>query len=314
MPARRNDRRPADLEDRKALERFPLWGRLLSRIPLPLWYAFGSVLAWLGEHVIRYRRKVIDAQLRRCFPDWDDAAVARTRRAFYLNFVDVVVESVKAVTLDADELRRRVEVTGIERVREHIAAGRSVVLLTSHTCNWEWTLLILSLELGVPMDAAYKPLKDEWADRLFLTIRSRFGANMIPAKRLLMHLLRRRKEPRVIAMVADQDPVSAAVRHFTTFFGHETAFYMGPEAIARAARAPTMYIAVERTARGRYHVALEPLVGHEAKLPEGGIVEAYARRVEQQIRAHPADWLWAYRRWKVRRNVYGGGVARKEDN
>jgi len=307
------ERRPADLEERRPLERFPLWVRALSRIPFPVWYAFGTLLAWLGEHVIRYRRKVIDAQLRKCFPDWEEAAIARTRRAFYLNFVDVAVESLKAVTIDADELRRRVEVTGAELVREHVRAGRSVVLATSRNCNWEWTLLIASLELGVPLDAAYKPLKDEWADRLFLAIRSRFGANMIPAKRLLMHTLRRRKEPRAIAMVADQDPVSASVRHFTQFFGHETAFYMGPEAIARAARGPMMFVAMERTGRGRYSVSFEPLVEWDQRLPEGGMVEAYARRVEQQIRAHPADWLWAYRRWKVRRNVYGGGVARKDE-
>ena len=314
MSATSTDPRPADLEDRKPLERLPLWVRLLSRIPLPLWYGFGSVLAWLGEHVVRYRRRVIDAQLRKCFPDWDAATVARTRRAFYLNFVDVAVESIKAATIDAAELRRRVEVEGVERVRAHVAAGRTVVLATSHNCNWEWTLLIASLELGVPLDAAYKPLKDEWADRLYLAIRGRFGATMIPAKRLLMHTLRRRKEPCAIAMVADQDPVSASVRHFTQFFGHETAFYMGPEAIARAARGPMMFVAMERTARGYYRVSFEPLVGHEERLPEGGMVERYARRVEDQIRAHPADWLWAYRRWKVRRNVYGGGVARKDDD
>jgi KDO2-lipid IV(A) lauroyltransferase len=129
-----------------------------------------------------------------------------------------------------------------------------------------------------------------------------------------MHTLRRRKEPRAIAMVADQDPVSASVRHFTQFFGHETAFYMGPEAIARAARGPMMFVAMERTGRGRYSVRFEPLVESDRSLPEGGMVEAYARRVEEQIRAHPADWLWAYRRWKVRRNVYGGGVARKDED
>jgi len=303
--------KPEDPEERQPLARPPLWLRVLSRIPFPIWYAFGHFLAWLAEYVIRYRRKVVDAQLRRCFPDMDDAGIGRTRRGFYLNFADVAIESIKAATISPEQLRRRVKVSGAELVREHVAAGRSVVLATSHTCNWEWTLLIASLELGVPLDAAYKPLHDEWADRLFLTIRGRFGATLIPAKRLLMHVLRRRKQPRAIAMVADQDPVSASVRHFTQFFGHETAFYMGPEAIARASKGPMMFVAMERTSRGHYNVTFEPLVGHDERLPEGGMIERYARRVEAQIRARPADWLWAYRRWKVRRNVYGGGVARK---
>lgn len=298
--------RPAEApEDRSPLPEFPLWLRLLARLPFGLWYAVSDALTWLAEHVVRYRRKVIDAQLKRCFPELDEAAIARIRVDFYRSFADVLVESIKSSSISADELRRRVEVRGLDVARSHLAAGRSVVIATGHHCNWDWTLLALSLELGYPLDAAYKPLHDAWADRLFLTIRSRFGAQMVPAKQLLLRLLRRRGQPRGIAMVADQDPVSAAVRHFVSFFGHETAFYMGPEAIARALKCPVVFIAVRRTGRGRYVIEIEPLVGHDEKLPEGGVTERYARRVEAMVRERPAEWLWSYRRWKVTRNMYG---------
>ena len=53
----------------------------------------------------------------------------------------------------------------------------------SHNCNWEWALLKLSMGFGHPLQAAYKPLKGRWGDSLMLTIRSRFGAEMITAKR-----------------------------------------------------------------------------------------------------------------------------------
>jgi KDO2-lipid IV(A) lauroyltransferase len=303
-----NDARrpPAEsAEDRAPLPQFPPWLRVLGRLPFGFWYAFSDFVTFLAEHLVRYRRKVIDAQLRRCFPELDDAAVGRIRRDFYRSFADVLVESIKATCIGAGELRARVEVRGLEVARGHMAQGRSVLLATGHHCNWDWTLLALSLELGYPLDAAYKPLHDAWADRLFLAIRSRFGAQMVPAKQLLLRLLRRRGQARAIAMVADQDPVSAAVRHFVSFFGHETAFYMGPEAIARALKCPVLFVAVRRSGRGRYVVELEPLVGHDEKLPEGGITERYARRVEALVRERPAEWLWSYRRWKIRRNMYG---------
>lgn len=283
----------------------PGWARLISRIPLPVWYALASLLAWLGEYVTPYRRKVINEQLRKCFPELDDEAIARVRRGFYRNFADVMVETVKALSISPQEVRRRMALGGAERVREHVRAGRSVIVATSHNCNWEWTLLILSLELGCPLEAAYKPMHDPWADRLLLAMRSRFGATMIAAKRLPIHVMRRRKEPRVLAMVADQDPVSSGARHFTSFFGQETAFYLGPEAIARAVGAPIFFVAVRRTARGHYAVDLEPLVGHDEQLEDGAWVERYVRRVEQQIRANPPDWLWSYRRWKVSRDAQG---------
>jgi KDO2-lipid IV(A) lauroyltransferase len=299
-------RRPADALDRKVFARLPLLPRLLAAIPFPAWYGFASALAWLGEHVFRYRRQVVDMQLRKCFPEFDDAEITRVRRGFYLNFADVLVESIKALSIDGEELDRRVELLDLDIVRDHIRAGRSVILVTSHICNWEWTLQAVSKNLRAPMDAAYKPLHNEWADRLFLTLRSRFGAVMVPDRRLLMHVLRRRKQPRAVAMVADQDPTLKAIRHVTRFFGHDTTFFLGPEAIARAAKCAVVYVAVVRVRRGHYRVTMEPLVGHDEELPEGAMIDRYAARTEAQIRAHPSDWLWAYRRWKVRRRKPSG--------
>ena len=83
--------------------------------------------------------------------------------------------------------------------------------------------------------------------------------------------------------------------------GQDTVFFLGPEAIARAAGCPIVYVAVERLRRGHYRVSMDPLVGHDEDLPEGAMIDRYAARTEAQIRAHPSDWLWAYRRWKVRR-------------
>ena len=279
----------------------PGWTRLLSGIPMPALYALASVLAWLWGHVIPYRRGVVNAQLGKCFPELDGAAIRGIRRSFYRNFADVMVEIIKALAMSPAEVRSRVTLLGAESVRRHVAAGRSVVLVTSHHCNWEWALLSLSLDLGCALDAAYKPLHDAWADRLLLAMRSRFGARMIQAKRLPIHVMRRRKDPRTVAIVADQDPVSSEGRHFTSFFGHETAFYIGPEAIARVLGAPLFYLAVRRTSRGHYEASIEPLVGHDEQLPDGEWINRYAARVEQRIRANPPDWLWSYRRWKVRR-------------
>ena len=68
------------------------------------------------------------------------------------------------------------------------------------------------MQLGYPVDAAYKPLHDAWAERLMLKVRSRFGARLIPAKELLTEFLKRRGIVRAVAMNADQAPVSTDKR------------------------------------------------------------------------------------------------------
>ncbi len=315
MPKQKKHRsRPEGLEDRKAFDRFPFWLRAISSLPLPVWYAFADFLYFLAEYIIRYRRKVVDEQLKLCFPQLSATELQQLRRDFYRGFSDVTVEILKSVTISEAEVRKRVVLQGVEPMRRELEGGHSVIIVTSHVGNWEWTLLGLSVGMGLPMDAAYKPLHMLWGDRLFLTIRSRFGARMIPAKRLLMRVLRQRKQPRVVAMVADQDPVSATTRHFTDFLGVDTAFYMGPEAIARVGNMSVYYVAVRRVARGYYTVTLEPLVARGEELPEGGIIDRYAQRVEAMIRERPADWLWSYRRWKVRRPLPQAIAASSEDN
>ncbi len=84
-------------------------------------------------------------------------------RDYYRGFADVFVEVVHSLRLSPGELARRVTLKNDEAVREEFARGKPVIVLAAHQCNWEWLLLGLS-QLGVPVDAAYKPLLDSWAE------------------------------------------------------------------------------------------------------------------------------------------------------
>jgi Kdo2-lipid IVA lauroyltransferase/acyltransferase len=193
----------------------------------------------------------------------------------------------------------------LDAARRYLEAGQSVMFVTSHLCNWEWLLHGMTLHLGYPVDAAYKPLHDQWAERLMLRIRSRFGARLVPAKELLADFLKRRGIVRAVGMNADQAPVSTDKRYWTQFLGQDTAFYIGAEQIARAMRLPVVYVSVRRVRRGYYQADLKPLWdGREATEPHT-VTERYARACEIDVLANPADWLWSYRRWRLKKPLYG---------
>ena len=42
-------------------------------------------------------------------------------------------------------------------------------------------------------------------------------------------------------------------------------------------------------------------------LEPNAITERYARACEADVLEHPADWLWSYRRWKLKKPLYGAG-------
>jgi len=280
---------------------------VFSRIPLALWYPFASFLAWMSWRVVPYRRHVVEANLRASFPEWDDATRERVIRDYYRGFADMLVEVMHSLRLTRAELERRVVLVNPQLVRDEVARGKPVLLVAAHQCNWEWMLLAFSTQLGLPVDAAYKPLVDSWAEREMLKLRSRFGARLVPAQQLLGDIIQQRNAPRVIAMVADQEPVTSERKHWVKFLHRDTAFFLGAEEIARTTRYAAFFVKLKRVARGHYEAEFVALAAAAEKLEPGAFTERYARFVEQQIRDAPADWPWSHKRWKLKKPLYGAG-------
>ena len=195
-------------------------------------------------------------------------------------------------------------IVGMEQARALLAQGQSVLLVAAHQCNWEWMLLALSLELGYPLDAAYKPLVDSWAEREMKKLRSRFGSRLVPAKELLADIIKRGKVVRAIAMVADQEPTTSEHKHWTRFLNRDTAFYMGPEEIARVTRFPVFFIGMRRTARGLYEMSFTPLAAPGRVIAARRAHRALRAPGRAQIRASPPDWPWSHKRWRLKKSLY----------
>jgi KDO2-lipid IV(A) lauroyltransferase len=282
-----------------------LWIRVFSRVPLFIWYPVARFLAWMSWRVIPYRRHVVVANLTASFPEWTDEQRERVIRDYYRGFADMLVEIMRSSRLTRRELEERVVLRNPQLVRDEIAKGKPILLVAAHQANWEWMLLGLSTQLGYPVDAAYKPLVDNWAEIEMRKLRSRFGARLIPAQELLGDIIRQRNSPRAIAMVADQEPVTSERKHWIRFLNRDTAFFLGPEEITRTTKYASFFLRLRRTSRGHYEVEFVPLSAAGEKLQSGEYTERYARLVEAQIRESPADWPWSHKRWKLKKPLYG---------
>jgi len=280
---------------------------MLSAVPFPAHYALASFLGWLAYRVFPYRQEVVRENMTKAFPELDEAGLRSTMKRYYLGFAQVLVELIKAASLPADEFLRRVKINGLEGPRALLDAGKPVLLVAAHQCNWEWMLLGLSQQLGYRIDAAYKPLVNPWAEREMLAIRTRFGSRLVPAKTLLGDIIKHRKDVRAVCMVADQEPTTSEHKHWTRFLNRETAFYLGAEEIARVTRYPAFFVGMRRLKPGFYEIDVQPLTREGETLTTGEMTERYARLVEAQIRAAPPDWPWSHKRWRLKKGLYGKG-------
>jgi KDO2-lipid IV(A) lauroyltransferase len=281
------------------------WLRLVAALPLRAMYAVAALLAWLAFRVFPYRQEVIRENLTIAFPELDEDGLRDLMRRYYASFAQVLVEIVKSVSWRPAQIHEHVQIANIELIRGPLAQGSPVLIVAAHQCNWEWFLLALSHELGYPLDAAYKPLINPWAEREMLKLRTRFGSRLVPADALLPDILRRRQIVRAICMVADQEPTKAEHKHWTRFLNRDTAFFVGAEEIARVTRYPVFFAAMRRTARGLYVMQFASLAAAGESTAPGELTERYAHVVEAQIRASPPDWPWSHKRWRLKKSLYG---------
>ncbi len=264
-------------------------------------YALARVAFVLAYQALGLRRDVIRGNLERSFPALDAVEHRRIAREFVARQSQVFAEIDYARHIPQHELRERVRLLDPTGVLAPGVEGerRFDLFLGGHQCNFEWLLLRLSLELGPGLVALYKPLRDPRAERYFRLRRTRFGAQLVPAKSVTRELATVRGA-RALGMIADQVPRTSPERHWTTFLRQPTAFFKGPERLARALRGRIVYVSMRRLKRGRYEIELQPLTAVGARLPSGEATELYARALERDIEADPAGWWWSHRRWKLK--------------
>ncbi len=272
--------------------------RLLSRLPLPALYVLFGALAWLAR-VAGWRKALVMDGLGLCLPGRDRGELQRYAKEFYEGLGRVLAEFLYGSRMTSAEFDERVRFENDSIVRDAIAAGRRVLLVGGHQCNWEWLHLECSRRFGEQVVAPYKPLSREGPDRWVLDTRRRFGAIMLPAKELGPYLVARRRQIRLIQMLADQSPSAKSEKQvWLPFFGRDTSFFQGPGWIGEKLRFEPVFAAMSAEGRGRYVVRFRPMSAPGERLDAEQILKAYVRELEQLIRQDPAHYFWAYNRWK----------------
>ena len=155
---------------------------LISRLPLRVLYVLADFLYLIANHVVAYRKDVVYQNLRNTYPTKSESELRQIADGFYHHLCDLLVESLKAMSISAQELRTRVKLNGIEIIEDYLLRDQAVILMVAHQCNLEWLLLASGLRLGQPVHVVYKPLHDKLIDRLMLKTRSRFGGKPVPAR------------------------------------------------------------------------------------------------------------------------------------
>jgi KDO2-lipid IV(A) lauroyltransferase len=274
---------------------------LLSLLPFWALYLISDFIFFLLYYVTGYRRKVVQENLLNSFPEKTEHERAAIERKYYQYLADLMVETIKMITVSKKELIKRVTSPNPEVLDKYFSQGRSIMAAVGHYGNWEMADLRTGIHItDKPVLVVYKPLTNQVFDEFFIKMRSRYGATLVAMKNVLRTMVRHKDDVVVSAFVADQTPVQHEANYFTNFLNQPTAFFLGIEKIAKLTNPVVVFCDVQRVKRGYYSFKLIPLIENPKDTAPYEITEAYVKYLEDMIKREPQYWLWSHRRWKFK--------------
>ncbi len=278
---------------------------ILSRLPLSVHYFFADWLIYpIMVYVVRYRRKIVARNLRLAFPQKTEAERQQIAREFYHQFCDTIVETIYGASRTNTELREREIFENAEVVNNAAKEYGGCIVMMAHMGNWEWKASCQQwFEPNITELNVYRKLKSTSMDDLMLSVRSKRDGLCVEKQRILREMVRYRaaKHPIVLGLIADQKPRPEVTRTWVTFLNQETGFLDGGEMMAKKFNYPVFCLHVERPKRGYYVSRFDLITITPQDTAEGEITTAYAHMLEQNIKEHPALWLWSHNRFKWKR-------------
>jgi Kdo2-lipid IVA lauroyltransferase/acyltransferase len=273
---------------------------LVSLLPFPVLYLLSDGLFVVLFYVVRYRRTVVQENLRNSFPEKTAAERRAIEKKHFRYLADLIVESVKMKSMSRQEMLRRFRYVNFEVLDPYFRANRPVIAVTAHYGNWEWGSPSLSLVNPYPSLVVYKPQTDKKFENLINGMRSRFGSVMVPMKLTLRKVLEYKNKPHMLVLVGDQTPPREESQFFTEFLKQPTAIFLGIEKIARLTNSPVVYFHIDRVRRGYYEATLKTLFTDPKETAEHEITRAHTLELERIISRKPELWLWSHKRWKFK--------------
>lgn len=288
--------------------------RLFGMLPLKVHYALSAFLAFLVEKVIRYRVSDVTINLARSFPQLKYEEIHAIRHNFYRHFADVLVEAVWFGACHGPKRLVRQNICTIDNpeVLDSLAeAGRSTVILSSHSGNWELAGGAIRyspqpLKYGEKgMCVIYKALSSKVWDRIMYDNRRaplddrKNYEGYLESRVVMRYVVRHRNETKAYNFINDQSPYQNSGDNIdVTFMEQPTKAMSGAAALAKKLGMAVVYQSMARDGRGHYIIRYDKICDDASEMNTEDIIRQYYRLLEEDLRKQPENYLWTHRRWK----------------
>ncbi|WP_115123495.1 lysophospholipid acyltransferase family protein [Marinirhabdus gelatinilytica] len=277
---------------------------IISKLPFWALYGVSDILFSFVYYLVGYRKKVVAENLKLALPHISEKERNDIRKEFYVHLCDMVLESIKSLSITEKEMKKRFTISNINTVLELEKENRNIMMFMGHYASWEWSV-VLQRFVNHRGYAVYKRIENEYFDKLVKKIRARYNSQLINTKETVhkMGAAISRGELSIFAFIADQTAKHWKAKHFQEFMGIKVPVLTGGEMLAKKFDMAVIYLDVRKVKRGHYAADVKLITKNPKDYPDYEITDKFLTMVEDQIKAEPAYYLWTHKRWKYRDKV-----------
>ncbi len=279
-----------------ALAYFAGW-RLVRTLPEEIAYKLFSLI---GRRAVRANGKSVQrlrSNLSRVKPELSKSELDDLVSRSFDSYMRYWCDTFRIQDWSVERIQRSVTLNNGHLLIDAVQTGKGVVVALPHSGNWDHAGAYFC-SIGIPLVTVAERLKPEALFQKFLAYRSSMGFEVLSLdSRSFVTLLKRAREKRLIALVADRDLSRSGVD--VEFFGHPSRMPAGPALLAIKTGIPLVVA----------HVSYKPIGIHidftEVQIPAKGsesekisaTVQACADLFAKGIARHPEDWHMLQRIW-----------------
>lgn len=268
-----------------------------------------SIWGKLVYYVFPYRVRVIRSNIEQVYGDaLEEGEKKHLIQAFYTHVLRSIRELTTLFFLNEKQLAEKVEVRGHEHMLGVADKGHGVLVLTGHFGNWEFAPLggILNFnQFKGHFHFIRRKLDNVLVERLMFSRYQNKGLHVIPKKDSLNQVVDVLEKNHAVVFVLDQH-ASLVNRDgiAVEFFGKKAGTYRSLASLSRHTGVPVVPAASYRLPSGKHVLEFyPPIPWTEYPSTQEALyhnTKKYNEAIEQIILAHPEQWSWFHKRWKLK--------------